>query len=144
MKLLSSKTGWLTLAFALMITVFAGQTAVAKDNPSDHPIKVLKAKVDMENRSGFGRGGRATMSIWLKNSAEVTVDGIVVTVDLYTDRRRKINTLTQEVEPLDGGEKSIVVVEWDELEEVKPRFYIEYYARGKQKNKFEGDTPSWN
>lgn len=144
MNLLRLKSGWLTLAVTLMVAVLMGQPTIAKDNPSDHPIRVLKAKVDTENRGGFNKGGRATLSIWLKNAAEVTVDGLAVTVDLYDNRRRKINTLTRELEPLDAGEKRIVVMEWDELEEVKPRFYIEYYARGKQKNKFEGETPSWN
>ncbi|MFA5506996.1 MAG: hypothetical protein WC314_18755 [Vulcanimicrobiota bacterium] len=143
MKFLSYGTGLLSIVLTLLAAVLLGQPAIARDNPSDHPIKVLKAKIDGQSR-GFDRGGRGTLSIWLKNAAEVTVDGIVVSVDLYDNRRRKINTLTKEVEPLAGGEKTIVVVKWDEFEEVKPRFYIEYFSRGNQKTKFEGDTPSWN
>jgi hypothetical protein len=146
MKNLSSRTSWLAIALTLAVVTLLGQPAVAKkgDGPGNHPIRILKAKVDNDSRGGgFNQGGRASLSIWLKNAAEVTVDGIVVTVDLYDDRRRKVNTLTREIDPLDAGEKKIITFEWDEFEEVKPRYYVEYYSRGKQKTKFEGDRPDY-
>lgn len=137
------KTNWLVIALTLMVATLMGQPAAANDNPSDHPIRILKAKIDVDSRGGFNKGGRASMSIWMKNAAEVTVDGITITVELYDDRRRKVNTLTRDIEPLDAGEKRIVTFEWDEFEEVKPRYYVEYYSRGKQKAKFEGDDPDY-
>ena len=143
MKNLNSRAGWLALALTLMVAALVGQPAAAKDN-TNHPIRVLKAKVDSNGRASFNPGGRGSLSIWLKNSAEVTVDGIVVTVELYSDRRRKVNTLTKDVDQLTAGEKKIVTFEWDEFEEVKPRYYVEYYSRGKQKTKFEGDQPDYS
>jgi hypothetical protein len=139
----SSRTGWLAVALTIMIAALVGQPAVAKDD-TNHPLRILKAKVDTDGRSGFNPGGRGSLSIWIKNAADVTVDGITVTVELYNDRRRKMNTLTKDIDALDAGEKRIVTFEWDEFEEVKPKYFVEYYSRGKQKTKFEGDQPDYS
>lgn len=134
----------------LVLALFAVLTAVLpaqadNNNPSDHPIKILKARYQ-NDRSRATTSARGNLTIWMQNAADVTVDGVEVEVELYNDRDRKVETLRKKVDTLNAGEKKVITFRWDVVAEssVKPRFYVEYNSRGTQKTRFEGDTPNWN
>lgn len=133
---------------ALLVSLLAISVALpatARDNPSDHPIKVLKARYQNDQSRGGSSSARGNLTIWLKNAVGVTVDGIEIEVELYNDRRRKVETLRRKIDKLEGGEKKVVTFRWDVIAEkdVKPKFFIEYNSRGNQKSRFEGDSPNW-
>lgn len=146
MNLLFSKTKLLAIVTTAVIALLATLPAAARDNPADHPIKVLKARYQNDHSRGNSMSARGTMTVWMQNAADLPVDGIVIEVDLYNNRRRKVETLKREVEMLEPGQKRVITFSWDVLaeREVKPRFFIEYYSRGKQKTRFEGDSPNWH
>ena len=142
---LNQKAKLLGIALATLLAVLASSPVVARDNPSDHPIRILKARVQNDQARG-GNSARGNLTIWMQNSANVTVDGIEVEVELYNNRKRKVETLRRKVDSLDSGEKKVVTFRWDVVAEddVTPRFFVEYNSRGTQKTRFEGETPSWN
>ena len=135
--------GVIGLVLASLVAVSLA-TPAAADSDVDHPIKVLKARYQSNGGGGLG-SSKGTMTIWLKNLVGVTVDGIEIEVELYNDRRRKVETLKKKIGELGAGEKKVVTFTWDVLAEKieKPRFFIEYNARGNQKSRFEGDSPNW-
>jgi hypothetical protein len=139
-------TKYLGIALVSALVALLTHPILAKDNPSDHPIRVIKARYQNDNSRGGATSARGNLTVWLKNVAEVTVDGVEIEVDLYNDRGRKVETLRKEVKDLGPGEKRVTTFRWDVVaeNEVKPRFYIEYKSRGTQKTRFEGDPPSWN
>lgn len=134
------------LGLMAVVLLAVSLPASAKDNPSDHPIRVLKARYQDDTTHGGGMSARGSLTIWLQNAADLTVDGIEIEVDLYNDRGRKVETLHKKVEDLNGGAKKVVTFRWDVVAEdhVKPRFFVEYNVRGNQKARFEGDSPNWN
>ncbi len=116
-----------------------------KDFTGEHPIRVLKARKQNEsNRGGHSAAARGNLTLWLHNPTSVVVDGVRVEVELYNDSRRRVETLRRDIEDLQPGEKRVVTFRWDVLAErsVDPRFFIEYNARGAQKARFEGDSPT--
>lgn len=131
------------LMVSIMMLAVMNPAQAKKTDPSDHPIKVLKARYQSTGRSmGSSKG---SLTIWLKNMVGVTVDGIEIEVDLYNDRRRKVETVRRKVKELGAGEKKVVTIKWDVVAEKikKPRFYVEYNRRGNQKSRFEGESPNW-
>lgn len=135
------------LGFGLiaLICLAASLPAAAKDNPADHPLRILKARYQNDTNRGSGMSARGNLTVWLQNSADATVDGVEIEVELYNDRGRKVETLRKKVEDLGPGEKKVVTFRWDVVAEnnVKPRFYVEYNRRGTQKARFEGESPNW-
>jgi hypothetical protein len=118
-----------------------------KEFTGEHPLRVLKARYQNDNlRGSANTSARGNLTIWLQNITSVVVDGIDIEVELYNGNKRKVDTLKRNVDKLDPGEKKVLTFRWDVVaeDEVKPRFFIEYNARGNQKERFEGDTPTWN
>ncbi len=130
---------------ASVLAILVIQPATAKNNPTDHPIRVLKARYQNDQSRGGLSSARGNMTIWLQNSVGVTVDGIEIEVELYNDRGRKVETLKKKIDKLDAGEKKIVTFRWDVIAEkqVKPKFFIEYNAGTAKKPRFQGDSPTW-
>jgi hypothetical protein len=130
---------------AAAIAALMAFPATADNNPANHPIRVLKARYQNDQSTSGMSSSRGNLTIWLQNGADVAVDGVEVEVELYNDRNRKVETLRKSVDTLEAGEKKIVTFRWDIIAErtIKPRFYVEYNARGTQKARFEGDSPSW-
>lgn len=128
-----------------LLCLAASLPVSAKDNPSDHPIRVLKARYQNDGARGSGSSARGNLTIWLQNAADATVDGVEIEVELYNDRGRKVETLRRKIEDLGAGAKKVVTFRWDVVAEshVKPRFYVEYNRRGTQKGRFEGESPNW-
>lgn len=135
--------GFLALCFALSML----GAAVANDKPftAEHPLRVLKARAQNDNLRGGSASARGNLTIWLQNYTSVIVDGVVIEVELYNNNKRKVETLRREVGALDAGERKVITFRWDVVAEqdVRPRFFIEYNSRGNQKDRFEGDSPSW-
>ena len=138
------KQNFMTALLLSLCCLALALPTTAKDNPADHPIKVLKARYSNDSSRSMG-SAKGNMTIWMKNIANVTVDGIEIEVDLYNDRGRKVETLRRKVKDLSPGEKKVLTFRWDVVAEdtVKPRFYVEYKRRGNQKARFEGDSPNW-
>lgn len=139
-----NKFSWTAVLLSLCCLALALPT-MARDNPADHPIRILKARYQNDSsRSGMG-SAKGNLTIWMQNSVNVTVDGIEIEVDLYNNRGRKVETLRKKVKDLGPGEKKVLTFRWDVVAEdyVKPRFYVEYNRRGNQKARFEGDSPTW-
>lgn len=136
------------LAFCLAFSLAASVNAQdgGKEFTGKHPIRVLKARAQNDNLGRSISSTKGSLTIWLQNITSVVVDGINIDVDLYNGNRRKVESLNRKIDKLEPGEKKIITFRWDVLaeKEVKPRFYVEYNARGNQKARFEGDTPSWN
>lgn len=134
------------LGLIALICLAAVSPVSAKDNPADHPLHVLKARYQNDTNRGSGMSARGNLTIWLKNAADATVDGVEIEVELYNDRGRKVETLRKKVEDLGAGEKKVITFRWDVVAEknVKPRFYVEYNRRGTQKARFEGESPNGN
>ena len=120
--------------------------APASAETTDHPLRILKARFQNDQSRGMGFSARGNLTIWMQNAVGVTVDGIAVEVELYNDRGRKVDTLKKDIKDLAGGEKKVITFRWDVPgeERVKPRFFVEYNRRGKQKARFEGEPPNWH
>ena len=75
----------------------------------------------------------------------MVVDGVEIEVELYNDSKRKVETLKRTIDKLEPGQKQVITFRWDVVAEdnVKPKFFVSYNARGSQKARFEGDSPSW-
>ena len=134
------------LAVCLVFAVLSSASAEDKDFTGDHPVRVLKARAQTDNiRGGGAVSAKGNLTIWLQNPTSVIVDGIALDVELYNGNKRKVETLHREIDKLEPGEKKVITFRWDVVaeNEVHPRFFIEYNARGNQKERFEGDTPSW-
>lgn len=133
----------LALSFTASVVADEG----GKEFTGEHPLRVLKARVQ---NNDLGSGGfssaKGSLTIWIQNITSVIVDGITIDVELYNGNRRKVETLHRTVDKLEPGEKKVLTFRWDVLaeREVKPKFFVEYNARGNQKARFEGDTPTWN
>jgi hypothetical protein len=134
------------LAVCFLLSGLTGVNADEKEFTGDHPLRVLKARAQRDNiRGGSAVSSRGSLTLWLQNPTSVIVDGIGIDVDLYNDNKRKVDSLRRELEKLDPGEKKVITFQWDVVaeDEIYPRFFIEYNARGNQKERFEGETPSW-
>jgi len=133
--------------FLLTVAVAAvlAYPALANDNPADHPLRILKARYQNDSTRGAAASAKGNLTIWMQNSVGVAVDGIEIEVELYNDRKRKVETLRRDIGLLEAGEKKIITFRWDVIAEdsVKPRFFVEYNRRGNQKARFEGDSPNW-
>ncbi len=115
----------------------------AKDN-ENHPIKLLKARVQNNSRSTMG-SNRGNVTVWLQNVAGVSVDGVKVEVELYSDNRRLLDTLEKEVGEMSAGKKQVLTFKWDLISDdrIKPRIFVSYNAGRKKPIRFEGDSPTW-
>ena len=133
-----------TVVLLSLLCLAVALPSLARDNPADHPIRILKARYSNDSSRSMG-SAKGNMTIWMQNSVNVTVDGIEIEVELYNDRGRKVETLRKKVKDLNPGEKKVLTFRWDVVAEdtVKPRFYVEYNRRGNQKARFEGDSPNW-
>ena len=117
-------------------------TAAPKEN---HPIKVLKARVqNQDGRGDFGTA-RGNVTVWIQNVTDVAVDGVKMEVELFNDSRRKVETLKRDIGELEPGKKKVLTFEWDVIAErqVKPRIWVEYNAGRKKPVRFKGDPPVW-
>lgn len=147
MKILNFKRTWVGgfLAIALM-TLALGSLAAAQNEPAGgHPIKVMKARY-VSDRDRGGSSARGNCTVWIKNKADVSVDGIVVEVEIYNDSRRKIETVKREVELLTSGEKKVLTFKWDipgESEIRRPKIFLSYRTRGTQVTRFHSEPPTW-
>ncbi len=134
------------LTAALMSITLSSLATAQDDAPAaGHPIRVMKARYE-NDRSRGGASARGSCTVWLQNRAEVSVDGIEIELELYNDSRRKVETLKREIELLTAGEKKVLVFKWDipgESEVRRPRIFLSYNSRGRQKTRFEGDPPTW-
>lgn len=130
----------------LLSSLVAVQADEGKEYKGDHPLRILKARAQNDNVRGAVANAKGSLTIWLQNPTSVIVDGVVVDVDLYNKNKRKVDTLHREIDKLDPGEKKVITFRWDVVaeDEIHPRFFIEYNARGNQKERFEGETPTWN
>lgn len=137
--------GLLALAVCLAVSTMTAASAEEKEFKGDHPIRVLKARAQNDNLRSGAASARGNLTVWLQNITSVVVDGVEIEVELYNDSRRKVETLKRDIDKLEPGQKQVITFRWDVVaeENVKPRFFISYNARGNQKAKFEGDTPSW-
>lgn len=137
-------TGFLAVAF--LLSALIGASAQDKEFKGEHPLRVLKARAQNDSvRGGSSVSARGTLTVWVQNYTSVVVDGVEMEVELYNDNRRKVDTIKRNIDKLEPGEKKVITFRWDVVAEdnVKPRFFIEYNARGNQKARFEGDTPTW-
>lgn len=142
----ASKLGPILLAACFVLSALVGVQADDKEFSGEHPLRVLKARAQRDNvRGSAAVSARGNLTIWLQNYTSVIVDGITIEVELYNRSRRKVETLKRQVDKMEPGEKKVLTFRWDVVAEddVKPRFFIEYNARGNQKERFEGETPSW-
>lgn len=144
------KTKWLVAALTAVCLVLCAVDGVRADDEGkefkgEHPLRVLKARAENDNMRSSAASARGSLTIWLQNPTSVVVDGINIDVDLYNTNKRKVDTLRREIDKLEPGEKKVITFRWDVVaeQEVFPRFFIEYNARGTQKERFEGDSPSW-
>jgi hypothetical protein len=136
----------LLLAATFLLSTLTGVKADEKDFTGDHPLRILKARAQRDNIQGSSAvSTRGNLTLWLQNPTSVIVDGIGIDVELYNDNRRKVDTLRREIGKMDPGEKKVITFRWDVVaeDEIHPRFFIEYNARGNQKERFEGETPTW-
>jgi hypothetical protein len=133
------------LALGIFLASLMGAQADEREFKGDHPLRVLKARAQNDNLRGSVASAKGNLTIWLQNPTSVVVDGIGIDVELYNDNKRKVETLRREIEKLEPGEKKVITFRWDVVaeQEIHPRFFIEYNARGTQKERFEGDTPTW-
>jgi hypothetical protein len=133
------------LALGIFLASLMGAQADEREFKGDHPLRVLKARAQNDNLRGSAASAKGNLTIWLQNPTSVVVDGIGIDVELYNDNKRKVETLRREIEKLEPGEKKVITFRWDVVaeQEIHPRFFIEYNARGTQKERFEGDTPTW-
>lgn len=141
------KKSWLggLLALAVMSVALSGVGSAADEPEGGHPIKVMKARYT-NDRSRGGSSAKGNCTVWLKNKAEVSVDGIEVEVELYNDSRRKVETLKREIEVLTSGEKKVLTFKWDipgESTIRRPKIYLSYHSRGRQKTRFHSEPPTW-
>jgi hypothetical protein len=146
---ISRKHLWVASVAALCFALFAMVGVRAEDSgkefKGEHPLRVLKARAQNDAIRGNAASARGSLTIWLQNPTSVVVDGISIDVDLYNNNKRKVDSLHRDIDKLEPGEKKVITFRWDVVAEteVKPRFFIEYNARGSQKERFEGDSPSW-
>ena len=121
-----------------------GGIASAKKDKRDHPLRVLKSRVQSNQGRTSVASARGNLTVWLQNTSNVTVDGIEMEIELYNDRNRKVETLRREIEDLEAGEKKVITFRWDVIAEksVTPKIFVEYKARGTQKARFEGRSPN--
>ncbi len=131
------------LALSLIVSLLLPASA-EKDYSGDHPLRVLKARKQGDQARSSAGSAKGNLTIWLQNPTSVVVDGVEVEVELYNDNRRKVDTLRRKLDDFQPGEKRVVTFRWDVLAEryVEPRFFIEYNARGAQKARFEGESPT--
>lgn len=124
--------------FALTLTGWS-------EDKIDHPLKVLKAKMNNDAGRSSIMSSRGSMTVWLQNLADVPVDGVKMEVILYNDRNRPVETLTREIGELDAGKKEVLTFKWDVLAErsVKPRIFVYYNGGEPEPTKFEGEPPVW-
>ena len=134
-------------AVCMTLAFVAGASAEDKEFTGTHPLKILKARYQSENSNGSAAASaRGNLTVWIQNVTSVIVDGVDIDVELYNNRKRKVDTLKRNVDKLEPGEKKVLTFRWDVPgeEELSPRFFVEYNARGNQKERFEGDSPTWN
>ncbi len=137
--------GLLALALCLVASTVSTAWAEGKEFKGDHPLRILKARAQNDNLRAGGASARGSLTIWLQNITSVVVDGVEIEVELYNDSKRKVETLKRTIDKLEPGQKQVITFRWDVVAEdnVKPRFFVSYNARGSQKARFEGDSPSW-
>lgn len=144
------KSKWLAPALVAVCFLLSSLAAVnadeGKEYKGDHPLRILKARAQNDSERGAVASAKGNLTIWLQNPTSVTVDGVSIDVDLYNKNKRKVDTLHRDVDKLEPGEKKVITFRWDVVaeDEIHPRFFIEYNARGTQKERFEGETPTWN
>lgn len=111
-----------------------------------HPLAVLKGVFQADDNSSLGAmKGEATL--WVKNMSDVTVDGVVLELELYNGNNgRKLETLTKKVGEMPAGDKKYIQFKWEVFgaTTIKPKVWVYYNGGGEDPVKFNGEPPVWS
>ena len=143
---MTSMRTWGTIAVVLATLSLAFPAQAKKSDSRNHPLRVLKSRYQNDQSRGESGSARGNLTVWLQNAVGVPVDGIELEVELYNDRRRKVETLKKTVGSMAAGKKKVLTFRWDIVAEdvVKPKIFILYNARGNQKARFEDNSGNGN
>ncbi len=147
------RTLLLALCCAILVT-FGGLKARADDDDDNglkwkgkHPIAVLKGVFAADNGMSGPGAMKGEATLWVKNMSDVTVDGVVIDLELYNGNNgRKVETVTRKVGEMAAGDKKYILFKWEVYgaQTLKPRVWVYYNGGGEDPVKFDGEPPIWS
>ena len=122
----------------ILLTGFSSAES-GKKSESGHPIVVLTIRYSDDQSRGHALASKGKVTVWLKNTAKVAVDGVKVDAQLCNSLGHRVETVSEPIDLLEAGEKMVITIPWDVIGEknLKPKIYVEYKGRGNRTVRFK-------
>lgn len=132
-----------SLASAVLIAVLLAAFP-ARAQQLEHPLQVLKVHTE-KGREGEARASSGRGTIWLRNAADVAVDGVKVEIRMKTATGRTVQTIVREVGQVEAGRKKYVQYRWEDYRgrRLRPEIWIQYNGGQPEPVKFLAEPPVW-
>ncbi|HXE73860.1 MAG TPA: hypothetical protein VNO81_14450 [Candidatus Nitrosotenuis sp.] len=129
-------------AVPILILLCAG--AVRAGDEDQHPLVILRAEYSQEAGSTAGPS-RGKGTLWLRNLADVKVDGIKVEILMRSPSGRVRQKIVKEVGEIEAGKRAYVDWTWEDYsgETLRPEFWVLYNGGGQEPVRFQAEPPVW-